>query len=113
MAQRRQDDQKQYSSTEPIPAPPGRRPWFRVDGCSITKRDQKGQRYRVRIEGHNLWGSIVQPLIIVGGHPLENVTFDPSGKAIEGTLPTELKDRRIVVDYGFARHEGEVEPPEG
>ena len=45
----------------------------------------------MRIEGHTLWGSIVQPFIIVGGHPLENVTFDPSGKAIEGTLPTELK----------------------
>jgi hypothetical protein len=107
MSQERIEKQK-YTRKDAPPKPVGRRPWIRVDGASITRRDDKDQPYQVRIIGHNLFGSIVQPIITVGALPLENVRFVGDGKAIEGTLSREPGGGRVVVDYDVTRSETEL-----
>jgi hypothetical protein len=108
MASSRADKQQQGSDKPTSPEPVGRRPWIRVDRARITRSDEKERPYRIRIEGHNLLGSIVQPIISVGGLPLENTRFVDGGKAIEGTLSREPKDLQVVVDYDVTRAEIEA-----
>jgi hypothetical protein len=87
----------------------GRRAWIRVDGAEIAEDREEYGTYRVRITGHNLRLIISPPRIEVGGVRLEQVTFDKDGKTISGTLPSKPEGDRVVVDYGFARDEGELE----
>ena len=107
MTQERTKKQKEARNEVP-PRPVGRRPWIRLDGASITRRDDKDRPYRVRIVGHNLFGSIVQPIITVGALPLENVRFVSDGKVIEGTLSREPEGSGVVVDYDVTRSETEL-----
>lgn len=95
------------------PRPPGdplegRRPWIRLDEAQIEEDPERSGQYRVTISGHNLKMAISPPRISVGGVELENLSFDPGGKHITGTLPKKPESDEVTVDYGFAKGQTKV-----
>jgi hypothetical protein len=91
--------EKQQPPVDPME---GRRPWIRVDDARIEEDTERSGRYRVTISGHNLKMAISPPRIQVGGVDLRDVTFDPGGKQVTGTLPEKPESDEVTVDYGFA-----------
>jgi hypothetical protein len=94
------DDQQQKEDAPQTPAGP----WIRLDRVEIEESERG---YRVRIEGHNLFGSVAPPTVTVGGQRLTEPKFSRDGRSIEGVLRDKPENRTVTVDYGFAR--GEIE----
>ena len=83
----------------------GKRPWVRLDSCTVDEPRKDCSGYRVKIEGVNLRRAISPATVTVGGQLLREMEFASDGRSITGVLAKAPEDERVVVDYGFARAE--------
>ncbi|WP_026555109.1 hypothetical protein [Arthrobacter sp. 35W] len=79
----------------------GRRAWIRVDKAAASPATTRGV-YDVAITGVNLHMAVVPPRIMVGGVPLQQLSFEPGGRRITGVLRGAPEGGSVSVDYGFA-----------
>ena len=78
-----------------------RRVWIRIDKATASPASTGGV-YDVAITGVNLHMAVVPPRILVGGVPLQQLSFEPGGGRITGVLRGTPEDGSVSVDYGFA-----------
>ncbi|WP_427017621.1 hypothetical protein ACQCSX_03105 [Pseudarthrobacter sp. P1] len=92
----------------------GRRAWIRVDRATVSASSTRGV-YDVAITGVNLHMAVVPPRILVGGVPLQQLSFEPGGGRITGVLKHRPEGGSVSVDYGFASGEATLHraDPEG
>lgn len=79
----------------------GRRAWIRIDKATASPASTHGV-YDVAITGVNLHMAVVPPRVLVGGVPLQQLSFEPGGGRITGVLRGTPADGTVSVDYGFA-----------
>jgi hypothetical protein len=79
----------------------GRRAWIRIDKATASPASTRGV-YDVAITGVNLHMAVVPPRILIGGVPLQQLSFEPGGGRITGILRGTPEDGSVSVDYGFA-----------
>jgi hypothetical protein len=79
----------------------GRRAWIRIDKATASPASTRGV-YDLVITGVNLHMAVVPPRILVGGVPLQQLSFEPGGERITGVLMGTPEDGSVSVDYGFA-----------
>jgi hypothetical protein len=78
-----------------------------VDGGRVRRRWFR-RGYAVTIRGTGLFHMAVPASVVVGGRRMHDLRFARNGRVLRGVIDAAPHDRRIVVDYGFMRGEGQL-----
>lgn len=76
------------------------RPQIRIYHCGLIAQGDGG--YMIVVEGYGLRPGITPPLMTLGGVPIENLKFEPSGRRVTGVIRAHPGEDVLVVDLGFA-----------